>query len=112
MASENTCVVLPLSRPPSNWSMVDWYWKKICGIPFLFRNIFNLQRSGVNSLIIYSNTENTALHKKLFKTNKLTLKLTFETSITEVVRATKNYPTLILNGRALHRSEEQNSSHD
>ena len=112
MASENTCVVLPLSRPPSNWSMVDWYWKKICGIPFLLRNIFSLQRSGVNSLIIYSNTENTALHKKLFKTNKLTLKLTFETSITEVVRATKNYPTLILNGRALHRSEEQNSSHD
>ena len=106
MASENTCVVLPLSCPPSNWSMVDWYWKKICGIPFLLRNIFNLQRSGVNSLIIYSNTENTALHKKLFKINKLTLKLTFETSITEVVRATKNYPTLILNGRALHTKQE------
>jgi len=106
MASENTCVVLPLSRPPSNWSMVDWYWKKICGIPFLLRNIFNLQRSGVNSLIIYSNTENTALHKKLLKVNKLTLKLTFETNITEVVRATKNYPTLILNGGALHTKQE------
>jgi len=106
MASENTCVVLPLSRPPSNWSMVDWYWKKICGIPFLLRNIFNLQRSGVNSLIIFSNTENTALHKKLLKVNKLTLKLTFETNITEVVRATKNYPTLILNGGALHTKQE------
>ena len=106
IASENTCVVLPLSRPPSNWSMVEWYWKKICGIPFLLRNIFNLQRSGVNSLIIYSNTENTALHKKLLKVNKLTLKLTFETNITEVVRATKNYPTLILNGRALHTKQE------
>jgi len=106
IASENTCVVLPLSRPPSNWSMVDWYWKKICGIPFLLRNIFNLQRSGVNSLIIYSNTENTALHKKLLKVNKLTLKLTFETNITEVVRATKNYPTLILNGGALHTKQE------
>ena len=106
MDAENTCVVLPLSRPPSNWSMVDWYWKKICGIPFLLRNIFNLQRSGVNSLIIYSNTENTALHKKLLKVNKLTLKLTFETNITEVVRATKNYPTLILNGGALHTKQE------
>ena len=105
MASENTCVVLPLSRPPSNWSMVDWYWKKICGIPFLLRNIFSLQRSGVNSLIIYSNTENTALHKKLFKENKLTVKLTFETNITEVVRATKNHPTLILNGGALHTKQ-------
>jgi len=106
IASENTCVVLPLSCPPSNWSMVEWYWKKICGIPFLLRNIFNLQRSGVNSLIIYSNTENTALHKKLLKVNKLTLKLTFETNITEVVRATKNYPTLILNGGALHTKQE------
>jgi phosphatidylglycerophosphate synthase len=86
--------------------MVDWYWKKICGTPFLLRNIFNLQRSGVNSLIIYSNTENTALHKKLLKVNKLTLKLTFETNITEVVRATKNYPTLILNGGALHTKQE------
>ena len=106
MASENSCVVLLLSRPPSNWSMVDWYWKKICGIPFLLRNVFNLQRSGVNSLIIYSNAENTALHKKLFKINKLTLKLTFETNITEVVKATKNYPTLVLNGGALYTKQE------
>ena len=106
MASENTCVVLPLSRPPSNWSMVDWYWKKICGIPFLLRNIFSLQRSGVNALIIYSDTENTALHKKLFKESKLTVKLTFETNIMEVVRATKNHPTLILNGGALHTKQE------
>jgi len=104
--SENTCVVLPLSRPPSNWSIADWYWNKICGIPFLLRNIFSLQRCGVNALIIYSNTENTALHKKLFKENKLTVKLTFETNITEVVRATKNHPTLILNGGALHTKQE------
>ncbi len=39
----------------------------------LLRNIFSLQRSGVNSLIIYSNTENTALHKKLFKENSISL---------------------------------------
>jgi len=106
MASENTCVVLPLPRPPSNWSMVDWYWEKICGIPYLLRNIFSLQRSGVNTLIIYSDSENTALRKKLFKENKLTVKLTFETNITEVVRATKNRPTLILNGGALHTKQE------
>ena len=106
MASENICVVLTLSRPSSNWSMVDWYWKKICGIPFLLRNIFSLQRSGVNTLIIYSDSENTALRKKLSKENKLTVKLTFKTNITEVVRATKNHPTLILNGGALHTKQE------
>ena len=106
MASENICVILTLSRPSSNWSMVDWYWKKICGIPFLLRNIFSLQRSGVNTLIIYSDSENTALRKKLFMENKLTVKLTFKTNITEVVRATKNHPTLILNGGALHTKQE------
>jgi phosphatidylglycerophosphate synthase len=86
--------------------MVDWYWKKICGIPFLLRNIFSLQRSGVNTLIIYSDSENTALRKKLSMENKLTVKLTFKTNITEVVRATKNHPTLILNGGALHTKQE------
>ena len=106
MASENICVVLTLSRPSSNWSMVDWYWKKICGIPFLLRNIFSVQRSGVNTLIIYSDSENTALRKKLSMENKLTVKLTFKTNITEVVRATKNHPTLILNGGALHTKQE------
>ena len=106
MASENICVVLTLSPPSSNWSMVDWYWKKICGIPFLLRNIFSLQRSGVNTLIIYSDSENTALRKKLSMENKLTVKLTFKTNITEVVRATKNHPTLILNGGALHTKQE------
>ena len=106
MASENICVVLTLSRPSSNWSMVDWYWKKICGIPFLLRNIFSLQRSGVNTLIIYSDFENTALRKKLSMENKLTVKLTFKTNITEVVRATKNHQTLILNGGALHTKQE------
>jgi len=109
MASENICVVLTLSRPSSNWSMVDWYWKKICGIPFLLRNIFSLQRSGVNTLIIYSDSENTALRKKLSMENKLTVKLTFKTNITEVVRATKNHPTLILNGGALHTKQEVES---
>ena len=106
MASENICVVLTLSPPSSNWSMVDWYWKKICGIPFLLRNILSLQRSGVNTLIIFSDSENTALRKKLSKENKLTVKLTFKTNITEVVRATKNHPTLILNGGALHTKQE------
>ena len=106
MASENICVVLTLSRPSSNWSMVDWYWKKICGIPFLLRNILSLQRSGVNTLIIFSDSENTALRKKLSMENKLTVKLTFKTNITEVVRATKNHPTLILNGGALHTKQE------
>ena len=96
--SQNICVVLPLPHPPSAWSMINWYWRKICGIPFLLRNIFNLQRSGVESIIIYSDTENVGLYKNICKENKITAKVTLETNVKKVIRATENFPTLILNG--------------
>ena len=108
--SESVCAILPLSPPAANWSTVDWYWKEICGIPFLMRNIINIQRAGIDSLIIYSNTDNTALYKKLCKEKKLTIKLTFQTDITEVIKATKDYSVLILNSEALHTKQEIKSS--
>ncbi|SVE21775.1 uncharacterized protein METZ01_LOCUS474629, partial [marine metagenome] len=45
------------------------------------RNIINIQRAGINSLIIYSKTDNTALYKKLSQEKKITVKLIFETHI-------------------------------
>jgi len=59
------CVVLPLSSPASSGSIADWYLKKICGIPFLIRNIFNIQRAGINSLVIYIRAEDPFLYRKL-----------------------------------------------
>lgn len=104
--SQNICVVLSLPHPPLAWSMVNWYWKKICGIPFLLRNIFNIQRSGVESIIIYSDTENVSLYKNICKENKITAKVTLETNVKKVIRATENFSTLILNGGAIHATQE------
>ena len=72
--SEKVHGVLPLSPPATDWSTIDWYWKKICGIPFLMRNIINIQRAGIDSLIIYGNTDNTSLYRRLCKEKKITIK--------------------------------------
>ena len=105
-ASNKVCVVLPLSSPDNSGSIADWYLKKICGIPFLIRNILNIQRAGIDSLIIYSGTENTSLYKRLCDEKKITAKLTFETNIRKIKQATENHPTLILNGEALYTKQE------
>ena len=104
--SEKVHAVLPLSPPATNWSTIDWYWKKICGIPFLMRNIINIQRAGIDSLIIYGNTDNTSLYRRLCKEKKITIKLTFETDIEKVIKVTKDYSVLILNSEALHTKKE------
>ena len=104
--SEKVHAVLPLSPPATDWSTIDWYWKKICGIPFLMRNIINIQRAGIDSLIIYGNTDNTSLYRRLCKEKKITIKLTFETDIEKVIKVTKDYSVLILNSEALHTKQE------
>ncbi len=104
--SEKVHAVLPLSPPATDWSTIDWYWKKICGIPFLMRNIINIQRAGIDSLIIYGNTDNTSLYRRLCKEKKITIKLTFETDVEKVIKVTKDYSVLILNSETLHTKQE------
>ena len=104
--SAKICAILPLSSPPSNWSTIDWYYKKICGVPFLKRNIINIQRAGVDFLIIYSNTDNTALHRRLYKERGISIKLIFESDIAEVIKVSNDYSILILNSEALYTKQE------
>ena len=105
-ASVKFCAVLPLSPPPTNWSTINWYCKKICGVPFLKRNIINIQRAGVDLLIIYSNSKNTALYRKFYKEQGISIKLIFESDITEVIKVSKDYSILILNSEALYTKQE------
>jgi phosphatidylglycerophosphate synthase len=51
--NSNLATVLVLSDPPSPFKTLDWYWKTIAGEPFLLRNILNIQRSGVERLLIF-----------------------------------------------------------
>ena len=103
---ENVCTVLVLPSPPNNCSANDWYWRRICGVPFLMRNVFNLQRIGLNSLVIYSNENNPELYKRLCEEKNISLKLSWVTDVTEVTKLTNDYSILILNGGALYTKQE------
>lgn len=46
--------VLVLSNPPAPWKVVDWYGKKIAGVPFLLRNILSIQQAGAKRLILFA----------------------------------------------------------
>ena len=48
-----TGAVLFLQTPPSGVGLSDWYLKKITGVPFLLLNALNLQRGGVERLVVY-----------------------------------------------------------
>ena len=106
MVLENICTVLVLPSPPNNCFANDWYWRRICGVPFLMRNVFNLQRIGLNSLVIYSNENNSELYKRLCEEKNISLKLSWVTDVTEVTKLTNNYSILILNGGALYTKQE------
>ena len=103
---ENVCTVLVLPSPPNNCSANDWYWRRICGVPFLMRNLFNLQRIGLNSLIIYSNENNAELYKRICEEKKISLKLNWTADVTEVTQSTKDCSVLVLNGSALYTKHE------
>jgi phosphatidylglycerophosphate synthase len=106
VALKKTCAILPLSPPPLNWSKVDWYLKKICGTPFLMRNVLTLQRAGINSIVIYSSENDTELCKRIFEEYKLNIKLTFETDVAALIESTKEFSILVLNSRALYTRHE------
>ena len=103
---ENVCAVLVLPSPPNNCSANDWYWRLICGVPFLMRNLFNLQRSGLNSLIIYSNENNAELYKRICEEKNISFKLNWTANVAEVTKLTNDYSILILNGGALYTKHE------
>ena len=70
-------VNLDIANPPKNCSTYEWYWRGICGVPFLLRNIFNLQRAGLDSLLIYRNEDNIDLYKRLCEEKKISTKLKY-----------------------------------
>jgi phosphatidylglycerophosphate synthase len=62
--NKNLATVLVLSDPPSPFKAQDWYWRTIAGVPFLLRNILNIQRGGVKRLLIFAQ-DNTAAVRAL-----------------------------------------------
>ncbi len=80
VASENkgSLAVLFLSSPPKNENWGDWYWRRVAGVPFLLRNVLNIQRGGVSHLILFAgDTPEVAaeLHNRIIHDPRVTLQL-------------------------------------
>jgi len=46
--------VLILAHPPDTILPGEWYQRTLAGVPFLLRNLLNLQKGGVERIVIYS----------------------------------------------------------
>ena len=104
--SGNVCAVLVLPCPFLELSAIDWYWKKICGVPLLVRNIINLQRAGLDSLFIYDDVDGAELYKRLCEEKRISIKLKWITDVSEVIKSAENNPVLVVNGNALYTRQE------
>ncbi len=47
------CAVLILPAPPDTTNVGEWYRRKIVGVPFLLRNLLNLQKGGAERVVVY-----------------------------------------------------------
>ena len=98
--------VLMLSPPPAKADIVDWYWRGIAGVPFLLRNILNIQRGGVEHLVLMTGNDYKAadeLHHRLLKDPRVTLKLDCLADSRELARTANGIEDLLLlDGSALY----------
>ena len=110
---KDTLVLIVFSFIPSKSEMAKWYWTRIAGVPYLLRNIINIQRGGGKNIYLYHN-EQIAPVKELCRLvnddprvlNK-TECISAPVDLERVLRSMKN--VLILNGSVLHhRLEIQN----
>ena len=111
---KDTLVLIVFSFVPSKGEMAKWYWTRIAGVPYLLRNIINIQRGGGKKIYLYHN-EQIAPVKELCRLVNDDPRVLNETEcisapvdLERVLRSMKNI--LILNGSVLHhRLEIQNA---
>lgn len=88
----------------------DWHWKKIAGVPFILRNILNLQRGGIGHVLVYMKDLNEIDGRRLREISsdsrvRLRLEWIFE-SKRLVESARGNGAILIVDGSVLHSQVE------
>ena len=107
-ATENKgrLAVLFLPPPAGNSSFVDWHWRTIAGIPFLLRNTLNIQRGGVERLVLMTGKNPNAadeLARRLLQDPRVTLKLDWSRDSRPLAEiANGSGDLLLLDGSLLH----------
>jgi phosphatidylglycerophosphate synthase len=98
--------ILFLSPPAGKGEFVDWYWRKIAGVPFLLRNILNIQRGGVERIALMTGKNFKAadeLSHRLLNDPRVTLKLDWPSDYGQLAEITNGAGDLLfLDGTVLH----------
>lgn len=98
--------VLFLPSPSVNENPVDWYWKRLAGVPFLLRNILNIQRGGVQNLVLFLGDDPKAaaeLHRRISQDPRVTLKLHWLSDPNELMQKSNGIGELLfLEGSATY----------
>jgi len=105
--SEKFQAVLLLAPPPAPWKTADWYWQPIAGVPFLLRNILNIQRGGAARLILYLHNHGTIyeeLCRRVASDSRVRLPIQWIADPKQLQLG--GGPVLILEGSALHHKTE------
>lgn len=106
--------VLFLPSPPSNHKALFWYWKKIAGVPFLLRNILNIQRSGIKHLAIFSSNTDTTLPDVcplIIRDPRVQLKLHWLSNLNQLSAVSKGMGNLLfLDGSVLLERKQLESA--
>jgi phosphatidylglycerophosphate synthase len=114
--NKDSLAVLFLSPPPNNENPADWYWRRVAGVPFVLRNILNIQRGGVTQLILFAGHDPKSadeLRDRILSDPRVTLKLDGVADSLELQRATEATGKLLfLNGAGLYEKNEIRSAID
>ncbi len=112
-AGDLLCATIILDQPPSPWTLADWHLKEIAGVPFIMRNILNLQKEGVKRLIIYhkqaddAGLTGLAGLAQIYGDPRIHLEIDLISDPNKIVDAWKNGKNrLFLSGSALHQRAE------
>jgi len=102
--------VLFLPPPPVNTDFVNWYGRKIAGVPFLLRNILNIQRGGVERLVLITGKNHEAddaLLHRLIDDPRVTLQLDWLADSRQWPQTANGVGDLLfLDGAVLHDKNE------
>jgi phosphatidylglycerophosphate synthase len=106
--------VLFLPAPQGSERFVGWHWRKIAGVPFLLRNILNIQRGGVRHLVLMTGEHSDAakeLGQRLLKDPRVTVQLDWPKDSFELAEiASEKQEILLLDGALLHDKNQIKSA--
>jgi len=98
--------VLFLPEPQGNEGLVSWHWRSIAGVPFLLRNILNIQRGRVKRLALMTGNNPDAVNELshlILQDPRVTLQLDCpkdSSQLAEFAHGSKDL--LLLDGSLLH----------